>query len=129
MGENVYAFSPASLRTKIEILSLDPRITLRKPRASNQEGDLVVYGRSVLSRHLITQLWMWMSSLATKISPMVATQTTTRAFHGHGRQERSPLVDRPLFEEVRYMSLASTARKFDSKSYIGQMGELEWAHV
>jgi hypothetical protein len=72
---------------------------------------------------------MWMSSLATKISPMVATQTTTHAFHGHGRQERSPLVERPLFEEARYMSLASTARKFDSKSYIGQMGELELAHV
>ena len=92
------------LGRKSKRLSLDPRITLRKPRASNQEGDLVVYGRSVLSRHLITQLWMWMSSLATKISPMVATQTTTRAFHGHGRQERSPLVERPLFEEVRYMS-------------------------
>jgi hypothetical protein len=27
----------------------------------------------VFSRHLITQLWMWMSNLATKISPMVAT--------------------------------------------------------
>ena len=128
MGENVYAFSPASLKAKIETPILDPRITLRKPRASNQEGDLVVYGRSVLSRHLITA-WMWMSSLVTKISPMVATQTTTRAFHGHGWQERSPLVERPLSEEVRYVSLASTARKFDSKSYIGQMGEMEWAHV
>ena len=128
MGENVYAFSPASLRTKIETLSLDPRILYRNPERPIK-GDLVVYGRSVFSRHLITQLWMWMSSLATKISPMVATQTTTCAFHGHGRQERSPLVERPLFEEMRYMSFASTARKFDSTSYIGQMGELEWAHA
>ena len=88
MGENVYAFSPASLRTEIETLSLDPRHHSTEPRASNQEGDLAIYGHGVLSRHLITQLWMWMSGLATKISPMVATQTTTRAFRGHGRQER-----------------------------------------
>jgi hypothetical protein len=30
---------------------------------------------------------------------------------------------------VRYMSLASTGRKFDSKNYIAQIEKLERAHV
>jgi hypothetical protein len=61
MGENVYAFPPASLRTKIETLVLIPVSLYGNFRGSNQEGDLVVYGRSVLKQHLITQLGMWMS--------------------------------------------------------------------
>jgi hypothetical protein len=34
-----------------------------------------------------------------------------------------------VFGQVRYMSLASTGRKFDSKSYIAQIGKRERAHV
>ncbi len=40
---------------------------------------------------------------------MVATQTTTRAFHGHGRQERSPsawLVWRQRIHENVWLALA-----------------------
>ena len=40
-----------------------------------------------------------------------------------------PWFERPVFGKVRYMSLASTGRKFDSKSYIAQIGTLERAHV
>ena len=35
-----------------------------------------------------------------------------------------PWFDRPVFGKIRYMSGASTGKKFDSKSYIRQMGEL-----
>jgi len=37
--------------------------------------------------------------------------------------------ERPVFGQVRYMSLGSTGRKFDSKSYIAQIGKLERTHV
>jgi deoxyribodipyrimidine photo-lyase len=45
-----------------------------------------------------------------------------------GKHDR-PWFERPVFGQVRYMSLASSGRKFDSKSYIAQIGELERAHV
>jgi deoxyribodipyrimidine photo-lyase len=45
-----------------------------------------------------------------------------------GKHDR-PWVERPVFGRVRYMSLASTGRKFDSKRYIEQIGKLERAHV
>ncbi len=35
-----------------------------------------------------------------------------------------PWFDRPVFGKIRYMSGASTGRKFDSKGYVRQMGEL-----
>jgi hypothetical protein len=37
-----------------------------------------------------------------------------------GKHDR-PWFVRPVFEQLRYMSLASTGRKFNSKSYIAQM--------
>jgi deoxyribodipyrimidine photo-lyase len=40
-----------------------------------------------------------------------------------GKHDR-PWFDRPIFGQVRYMSLASTAKKFDSKRYIEQMRAL-----
>ena len=43
MGENAFTFSPTSLRMGIKTLSLDPRITVRKPGAPNPEGECVVY--------------------------------------------------------------------------------------
>lgn len=45
-----------------------------------------------------------------------------------GKHDR-PWFERPVFGQVRYMSLASTGRKFDSKNYISQIGKLERAHV
>jgi deoxyribodipyrimidine photo-lyase len=45
-----------------------------------------------------------------------------------GKHDR-PWFERPVFGQVRYMSLASTGRKFDSKRYIAQIGKLERAHV
>lgn len=45
-----------------------------------------------------------------------------------GKHDR-PWFERPVFGQVRYMSLGSTGRKFDSKSYIAQIGKLERAHV
>jgi deoxyribodipyrimidine photo-lyase len=45
-----------------------------------------------------------------------------------GKHDR-PWFERPVFGQVRYMSLASTGRKFDSKSYIAQIGRLERTHV
>jgi deoxyribodipyrimidine photo-lyase len=45
-----------------------------------------------------------------------------------GKHDR-PWFERPVFGEVRYMSLASTGRKFDSKNYIAQIEKLERAHV
>ncbi|MBV9573265.1 MAG: deoxyribodipyrimidine photo-lyase [Acidobacteriales bacterium] len=44
-----------------------------------------------------------------------------------GKHDR-PWFKRPIFGQVRYMSLASTGAKFDSKSYIAQMGKLERGH-
>jgi len=38
-----------------------------------------------------------------------------------GKHDR-PWGDRPIFGTVRYMSLASTSRKFDSKAYIRRWG-------
>jgi deoxyribodipyrimidine photo-lyase len=45
-----------------------------------------------------------------------------------GKHDR-PWFERPVFGQVRYMSLASTGRKFDSKTYIAQIGNLERVHV
>jgi len=45
-----------------------------------------------------------------------------------GNHDR-PWFERPVFGLVRYMSLASTGGKFDSKSYVAQIGNLEQAHV
>ncbi len=45
-----------------------------------------------------------------------------------GKHDR-PWFERPVFGQVRYMSLASTGRKFDSKAYIEHVNELERSHV
>ena len=44
-----------------------------------------------------------------------------------GKHDRA-WFDRPIFGKVRYMSLASTSKKFDSKRYISQIAELERSH-
>ena len=41
-----------------------------------------------------------------------------------GKHDR-PWFDRPIFGQVRYMSLASTGRKFDSRKYIAEVERLE----
>ena len=41
-----------------------------------------------------------------------------------GKHDR-PWFDRPIFGQVRYMSLASTGRKFDSRKYIAEVEMLE----
>jgi deoxyribodipyrimidine photo-lyase len=41
-----------------------------------------------------------------------------------GKHDR-PWFERPIFGKIRYMSLNSTRKKFDSKSYIQQMEELD----
>lgn len=43
-----------------------------------------------------------------------------------GKHDR-PWFDRPIFGRVRYMSFASTSKKFDSRSYIEQMCALDEA--
>jgi len=43
-----------------------------------------------------------------------------------GKHDRA-WSDRPVYGKIRYMSLASTGRKFDSKSYIAQIAKLEEA--
>jgi deoxyribodipyrimidine photo-lyase len=45
-----------------------------------------------------------------------------------GKHDR-PWFERPVFGQVRYMSLASTGRKFDSKQYIEHVNRLERSHV
>jgi deoxyribodipyrimidine photo-lyase len=45
-----------------------------------------------------------------------------------GKHDRA-WFDRPIFGKVRYMSLASTAKKFDSKKYMAQIAVLERAHA
>jgi len=45
-----------------------------------------------------------------------------------GKHDRA-WSDRPVFGKIRYMSLASTARKFDSKKFIAQVAALEGVHV
>ena len=45
-----------------------------------------------------------------------------------GKHDR-PWFERPVFGQVRYMSLASTGRKFDSKGYIEHVNQLERSHV
>ena len=45
-----------------------------------------------------------------------------------GKHDR-PWFERPVFGQVRYMSLASTGRKFDSKGYIAHVNQLERSHV
>ncbi|MFL6385993.1 MAG: deoxyribodipyrimidine photo-lyase [Terriglobales bacterium] len=41
-----------------------------------------------------------------------------------GKHDR-PWFERPIFGKIRYMSFSSTSKKFDSKSYIRQMEELQ----
>ena len=43
-----------------------------------------------------------------------------------GKHDRA-WSDRPVFGKIRYMSLASTGGKFDSKKYLAQMAALEGA--
>ncbi len=45
-----------------------------------------------------------------------------------GKHDR-PWFERQVFGQVRYMSLASTGRKFDSKRYIECVNQLERSHV
>ncbi|HET7205901.1 MAG TPA: deoxyribodipyrimidine photo-lyase [Terriglobales bacterium] len=45
-----------------------------------------------------------------------------------GKHDR-PWFDRPVFGQVRYMSLASTGRKFDAKRYIADMERIERCHA
>ena len=45
-----------------------------------------------------------------------------------GKHDRA-WADRPVFGKVRYMSLASTARKFDSEKFIAQIATLEGSHA
>jgi len=45
-----------------------------------------------------------------------------------GKHDR-PWFDRPVFGQVRYMSLASTGRKFDAKRYIADVERMERSHV
>lgn len=45
-----------------------------------------------------------------------------------GKHDRA-WQERPVYGKIRYMSLASTGRKFDSKRYIEQISQLERAHV
>lgn len=45
-----------------------------------------------------------------------------------GKHDR-PWFDRPVFGQVRYMSLASTGRKFDSRKYIAEVEQMERARV
>ena len=45
-----------------------------------------------------------------------------------GKHDRA-WFDRPIFGKVRYMSLASTSKKFDSKRYIEEIAALERSHV
>jgi len=45
-----------------------------------------------------------------------------------GKHDR-PWFERPVFGQVRYMSLASTERKFDAQRYIGEVERLERSHA
>lgn len=45
-----------------------------------------------------------------------------------GKHDR-PWFDRPVFGQIRYMSLASTGKKFDSKRYIEEINQIERSHV
>ncbi len=45
-----------------------------------------------------------------------------------GKHDR-PWFERPIFGQVRYMSLASTGRKFGAKSYIAEVERMERCHV
>jgi deoxyribodipyrimidine photo-lyase len=45
-----------------------------------------------------------------------------------GKHDR-PWFDRPVFGQVRYMSLASTGRKFDAKRYIADVERMERCHA
>jgi deoxyribodipyrimidine photo-lyase len=45
-----------------------------------------------------------------------------------GKHDR-PWFDRPIFGHVRYMSYASTSKKFDSHQYIEKVKQLEASHV
>jgi deoxyribodipyrimidine photo-lyase len=45
-----------------------------------------------------------------------------------GKHDR-PWFERPIFGQVRYMSLASTGRKFDAKSYIADVERMEKCHA
>jgi len=45
-----------------------------------------------------------------------------------GKHDR-PWFDRPVFGQVRYMSLNSTGRKFDAKRYIGEVERLERSYA
>lgn len=45
-----------------------------------------------------------------------------------GKHDRA-WSDRPVFGKIRYMALASTSKKFDSKKFIAQVAALEGAHV
>jgi deoxyribodipyrimidine photo-lyase len=45
-----------------------------------------------------------------------------------GKHDRA-WFDRPIFGKVRYMSFASTSKKFDSKKYMAQIAALERSHA
>ena len=42
-----------------------------------------------------------------------------------GKHDRAWGPERPVYGKIRYMSLASTGRKFDSKAYIARIDALE----
>ena len=45
-----------------------------------------------------------------------------------GKHDR-PWFERPVFGQIRYMSYASTSKRFDSRQYIQNVRQLEATHV
>jgi hypothetical protein len=88
-----------------QTLSLEPRITVRKPGAPNPERECTVN---------------WMQR-ARRVLDNPALDVAVE----FGTELRKPVV----VGQVRYMSLGSTGGKLDSKNYSAQIGKLDRAHV
>lgn len=58
-----------------------------------------------------------------------ATPTAMRDCLGLVGKHDRPWFERPVFGQIRYMSYASTSKKFDSHQYIRNVRQVEIGHV
>ena len=100
---------------EIQTLSLDPRITVRKLGAPNPEGESVVYWMQRAQRALDNPALDLAVELGNELGKPVVGFLAPVPFHHHAN--------------LRHWSLASTGRKFNSKSSIAKIGKRELAHV
>jgi len=124
-------------RMEIEQLSKNPRVTVRCNGQPAHDGTVVVHWmHGYLRMYWAKKILEWSESPAAAYEIAVTLndryELDGRDPNGYvgiawtiaGKHDRAWGPERPIYGTVRYMSYASTSRKFDSAAYISRMQSL-----